>query len=85
MKGGLERILHNIIKTDRIQFRFMPGKGTVHAIFFRRQEYYADKKKKLCMCFVDLDAFDLLSHPVMGVAETYGSRQFGQDCNGAVR
>ena len=51
-----------------MQFEFMPGKGTVNAIFIvrRMQEEYQTKDKKLCMCFVDMEkAFDRLSRKVM--------------------
>ena len=39
-----------------MQFGFMPGKGTVDAIFIvkRMQEKY-QKHKKLYMCFVDME------------------------------
>ena len=39
----------------------MPGRGTTNALFVvrRMQEEYRVKKKKLCMCFVDIEkAFD---------------------------
>ena len=44
-----------------MQFGFMPGKGTIDAVFILRriQEEYLAKQKKLYMCFVDLEkAFD---------------------------
>ena len=45
----LERRMQRMVKVDEMQFRFMPGKGTIHAVFmFRRlQEEYLDKEKKL--------------------------------------
>ena len=49
-----------MVKVDEMQFGFMPGKGTIDAVFILRllQEEYLDKKK-LYMCFVDLEkAFD---------------------------
>ena len=43
----LQRRLQAIIKIDGMQFGFMPGKGTVDAIFItcRIQECYTHKKK----------------------------------------
>ena len=46
-----------------MQFGFMPGKGTMDAIFIahRLRERYLDKKKKLYFASVDLEkTFDLL-------------------------
>lgn len=39
------------------QFSFMPEKSTMELLFCRRQrvEKYREKKKKLCMVFVDLE------------------------------
>ena len=57
----LERRMRCMVRADKIQFGFMPGKGTIDAVFIlrRSQEEYLDKKKKLYMCFVDLEkAFD---------------------------
>ena len=46
-----------MVKVDETQFGFMPGKGTVDAVFILRrlQEEYLHKEKKLYMCFVDLE------------------------------
>ena len=44
-----------------MQFGFMPERGTTTALFVvrRMQEEHRDKKKKLYMCFVDIEkAFD---------------------------
>ena len=44
-----------------MKFGFMPGKGTIDAVFILRgiQEEYLTKQKKLYICFVDLEeAFD---------------------------
>ena len=46
----------------------MPGEGTTHALFIlrRMQEEFHGRKKKLCMCFVDLEkAFDRIPRKVM--------------------
>ena len=42
---------------DDMQFGYMPGKGTIDAVFILReiQEGYLAKQKKLYMCFVDLE------------------------------
>ena len=51
-----------------MQFGFMPGKGTVDAIFIvrRMREEYQKKDKKLYMCFVDTEkAFDRVPTKVM--------------------
>ena len=51
-----------------MQFGFMPGRGTTDALFViqRMQEEYRDKKKKLYMCFVDIEkAFDGVPRKVM--------------------
>ena len=53
----LERQIQTLINLDKMQFGFMPGKGTVDAIFIvrRMQEEYQKKDKKLYMCFVDME------------------------------
>ena len=46
----------------------MPGRGTTDTSFVvqRRQEEYRDKKRKLYMCFVDIEnAFDRVPRKVM--------------------
>ena len=51
-----------------MQFGFMPGKGTVDAIFIvrRMQEEYQKKDKKLYMCVVDMEkVFDRVPRKVM--------------------
>ena len=67
----LKRRMRRTVKVDEIQFGFMPGKGTTDAVFTlrRSQEEYLDKKKKLYMCFVDLEkAFDRVPTRVLGWA-----------------
>ena len=57
----LERRMQTLVNLNEMQFGFMPGKGTVNAIFIvrRMQEEYQKKDKKLHMCFVDMEkAFD---------------------------
>ena len=68
----LERVLENrirgLVTTDDMQFGFMPGKGTTHALFIlrRMQEEFRGREKKLYMCFVDLEkAFDRVPRKVM--------------------
>ena len=53
----LEKKIEIIVKIEKIQFGFMPGKGTVDAIYIVRrvQESFIEKKKNLFMCFVDLE------------------------------
>ena len=56
----VERMLENrkreLVMIGDMQFGFMPGKGTTHALFIRRrmQEEFRGREKKLHMCFVDL-------------------------------
>ena len=68
----VERVLENkireLVKIDEMQFDFMPGKGTTHALFIlrRMQEEYRESEKKMYMCFVDLEkAFDRVPRKVM--------------------
>ena len=46
-----------MVKVDEMQFGFMPGKGTIDAVYILRrlQEEYLDKEKKLYMYFFDLE------------------------------
>ena len=68
----LERVLEKRIRCqvsiDNMQFGFMPGKGTIDAIFIMRQvqEKHQAKKKKLYYAFVDLEkAFDRVPREVV--------------------
>ena len=57
-----------IVSVDEMQFGFMPERGTIDAVFIlrRMQEEYHAKRKKLCMCFVDLEkAFDRVPRKVL--------------------
>ena len=57
-----------MVKVDEVQFGFMPGKGTVDAIFILRrlQEEYLHNEKKLYMCFIDLEkVFDRVPRKVL--------------------
>ena len=57
----LERRIRALVDFGEAQFGFMPGKGTVDALFLvrRLQEEHRAKDKKMYMCFVDLEkAFD---------------------------
>ena len=57
----VERVLENrirgLVTIEDMTFGFMPGKGTTHALFIlrRMQEEFCGRKKKLYMCFVDLE------------------------------
>ena len=62
------RRLRQVVKIDEMQCGFMPEKGTVDALFIARmlQESYGRKKRKLYMCFVDLEkAFDRVPRRVI--------------------
>ena len=64
----LERRIRTLVNSNEMQFGFMPGQGTVDAIFIvrRMQEEYQKKDKKLHKCFVDMEkAFDRVSRKVM--------------------
>ena len=64
----LERKIRTLINLNKMQFGFMPGKGTMDEIFIvrRMQEEYEKKDKKLYMCFDDMEeAFDGLPRKVM--------------------
>ena len=57
-----------IVKIDKIQFGFMPGKGTVDAIYIIRgvQESFIENKKNLFIYFVDLEkTFDWIPRNII--------------------
>jgi len=67
----LERRLRQKLNIDEMQCGFMPGRGTIDALFIVRQlqEKYLQKKKKLYYCFVDLEkAFDRVPRRVIEFA-----------------
>ena len=68
----LERRIQTLIYFNKMQFGFMPGKGTVDVIFIvRMQEEHKKKDKKSFMCFVDMEkAFDRVPRKVMEWAVT---------------
>ena len=64
----LEKRLRHVVKVNEMQFGFMPGKGTIDAVFILRrlQEEYLEKEKRLYMCFVELEkAFDRVPRKVV--------------------
>ena len=68
VERGLERKIRESVNIGIMQFRFMPGTGTTDALRVARrmQEEYRDKKKKLYMCFKNIEkAFDRLLKKVM--------------------
>ena len=52
-----KRQVLTLINVNKMQFGYMPRKGTVAVIFIvrRMQEEYKKKDKKLYMCFVDIE------------------------------
>ena len=64
----LENRIRGFVKFNDVQFGFMLGKGTIHALFVlrRMQEKFRGRKKKLYMCFVNLEkAFSGVPRKVM--------------------
>ena len=64
----LEKRIREIVNLNAMQCGFMPGKGTMDALFIlrRMQEEYREKDKKMYMCFVDLEkAFDRVPRRVL--------------------
>ena len=64
----LEQHIRSAVNIDDMQFGFMPGKGTMEAIFIIRQmqERFLAKKKTLYLTFIDLEkAFDRVPRKVV--------------------
>ena len=64
----LEKRIRWQVSIDNMQFGFMPGMGTTHAIFIMRQvqEKHQAKKKKMYYAFVDVEkAFDRVQREVV--------------------
>ena len=64
----LEKRIQELVNIISMQFGSMPGRGTTDALFVvrRMHEEYRDKKKKLYMCFVDIEnAFDRVPRKVI--------------------
>ena len=63
----IEQHIRAVISMDDMQFGFMPGKGTMEAIFIIRQvqEKYLAKHQDLYLAFIDLEkAFDRVPRKV---------------------
>ena len=64
----IEQLIRDQVDIDELQFGFMPGRGTIDAVFIARQlqEKYLEKKKQLFFAFVDLEkAFDRVPREVV--------------------
>ena len=64
----MEKRLRRKVKIDDMQFGFVPGKGTMDAIFMVRQlqENFLEKRKDLFSAFVDLEkAFDRVPRQIV--------------------
>ena len=67
-KRVLEKRLRQKVKIDDMQFGFVPGKGTVDAIFMVRQlqEKFLERRKDLFFAFMDLEkAFDRVPREIV--------------------
>ena len=67
----LDGRLHKVVDIDKMQYGFMPGRGTVDSVFVLRRltEKFRAKNKKLFFVFVDLEkAFDRVSREVIRFA-----------------
>ena len=75
----LERRIRTLVSLNKMQFGFMPEKGTVDTIFIVRRmlEEYQKKDKKLYTCFVDMEkAFDRVGHENEGSIKSNGSGSY---------
>ena len=64
----LDGLLREVVDNDKMQYGFMPGRGTVDAVFLLRRfsEKFRAKSKKLFFEFVDLEkAFDQVPREVI--------------------
>ena len=64
----IEKLLRETVTISKMQFGFMPGKGTNNAIFLVRQvqERFMNNKKTLYFAFVELEkAFDHVPRAVL--------------------
>ena len=67
----LDARLREVVDIDKMQYEFMPGRGTVDAVFVLRRltEKFRAKNKKLFFVFVDLEkAFDRVPREVIRFA-----------------
>ena len=67
----LDGRLHEAVDTDKMQYGFMPGRGTVDAVFVLRRltKKFRAKNKNLFFVFVDLEkAFDRVPREVIRFA-----------------
>lgn len=68
MERIIERLIRAVVNINEMQFGFMPGRGTIDAIFIVRQlqEQYLLKNRQLYFAFVDLEkAFDRVPRQVL--------------------
>ena len=64
----LDSRIQTLVNLNKMQFEFMPGKGTMDAIFIvrRMQKKYQKKEEKLHMCFDDMEeVFDRVPRKVI--------------------
>ena len=67
----LDRRLREVVDIDKMQYGFMPGRGTVDAVFVLRRltQKFTAKNRKLLFVFVDLEkAFDRVPREVIRFA-----------------
>ena len=70
-KKVLDGHLHEVVDIDKMQYGFLPGRGTVDAVFVLRRlsEKFRAKNKKLFFRFVDLEnSFDWVPREVIHFA-----------------
>jgi len=72
----IEQHIRSAVNINEMQFGFMPGKGTMEAIFIIRQmqEKYLAKKRTLYFTFVDLEkAFDRVPGRLLSLSGSFRS------------